>query len=305
MIGVSKMKVIYNGTDNDLTGQFLSCKMYDAEVSAGGSFYVVFDEGGHRNLEYMDNFDRVDEVKPKTPIGSPEYPKWIRQIAVVNDDTRRTIKKQKAVAKMVLEQLAFLDDNAIVAGGAPRNWEQGKAAVDIDVYFYIDPSRQCGHILRHLIALFGPMNPMGATKVDLGDSTQEERKNCDYDQMDIRWVFEGVIMGEQVQFIVMKEPTFSSVINRFDSSICKIWYNGFRIIPEPDYLLTAETGVIFIKDPEGKQNKHLEKMYRYYATQGYVFTKDAVPSRTSSEAYTRDNATPWKPLKDSSNDIPW
>ena len=46
-----------------------------------------------------------------------------------------TIEQQKLVADKVLNQLYLICPEAIVAGGAPRDWYLGKPANDIDVYF--------------------------------------------------------------------------------------------------------------------------------------------------------------------------
>lgn len=45
------------------------------------------------------------------------------------------IKTQKEVVNGVLSKIKlFIDNEAIVAGGAPRNWEYGELANDIDLY---------------------------------------------------------------------------------------------------------------------------------------------------------------------------
>jgi hypothetical protein len=43
-------------------------------------------------------------------------------------------EQQEVVAEVLTKIKAFIDSEAIVAGGAPRNWKQGKLANDIDLY---------------------------------------------------------------------------------------------------------------------------------------------------------------------------
>jgi len=47
-----------------------------------------------------------------------------------------TVDEQKEIAKEILKKLTInVDSSAIIAGGAPRNWEQNTLARDVDIYF--------------------------------------------------------------------------------------------------------------------------------------------------------------------------
>lgn len=308
------MKAIYAGDEgksNGFTkmayGHYLKGGVYEVlkdDRSSDGSIKVR-DKDGETWWEDAGFFLIVPDGAKLAPMSMPKanYAPWVRGCDVhpITTETRRAIKTQKQIAKLVMEQLSIIDPNCIVAGGAPRNWEQNKVANDIDVYLYAGETHSCSSMLRALKKLFGEsMVPMGLTAMELNDVSATERLECPYDAMDIKWVFEGNVMGTPVQFIVMKQPTFSSVVDRFDTSICKIWFDGNRIIETGDYKLTRSTGVIFVKDPEGRQNKHLEKMYRFYNGAGYVFTTDDVPRHPANKTYTRNSVKKvWTPTVDS------
>lgn len=290
------MKAIYlgdgkyksKGFSGRVFGKYKVGAFYEVvEQKVTDKIIKVIDEDGYDFGEDSGFFQVIpDDVTEAPSWAAPKaiYAPWVFPKAPDDISTRHAIKTQKQIGAMVLDQLSIIDPNCIIAGGAPRNWDMGKVANDIDVYLYVGETHSCSSLLRALKKLFGAdMIPMGLTAMELNDVSAKERLECPYDAMDIRWVFEGNVMGTTVQFIVMKAPTFNSVVDRFDSSICKVWFDGKHIVETNEYKRTKETGVIFINDPDGRQNRHLDKMYKYFGELGYVFTTDKYNGRTKVE----------------------
>lgn len=276
------LRVKRNGRDLMLSGKYIFGKIYDARGTCDNDIYWVKDDNNVDQLEYAENFVLMaspeESVEKPTQAPQPTLPAHVsraemakagfwthpRECVDVTKELHRSIKKQQKVASMALDIISVLDDNAIVAGGAPRNWDHNMVANDIDLYLYAGEGRQAGQIHKHLKRLFGTVTPIGLTAMEFDDVTAKEHETCPYDCMDIKWVFECKFMGETLQLIFMKQPTFNSVVDKFDCSICKIWFNGHRIIKEPAYRTTEELGVVFVNDPDGKQNRHLEKLLGYF-----------------------------------------
>lgn len=126
-----------------------------------------------------------------------------------------TIELQKQIANNMLNLVeTYFDPTCIVAGGAPRDWYFGNVANDIDLflywrcdlpnYYFEDKMKDLG--IAVTIHSFGSVN-----------NTYHKNPN-------IHRVFDAVVSGVPVQFILMHEKTFKSVVPTFPLSICRIWY---------------------------------------------------------------------------------
>ena len=65
------------------------------------------------------------------------------------------IEDQKAIADELLAKIELIDKNAILAGGAPRDWWAGVEANDLDFYLYFIPENGVEHTRRTLEFLTG------------------------------------------------------------------------------------------------------------------------------------------------------
>lgn len=162
------------------------------------------------------------------------------------------IEHQKRVAYKVLDKLRLIDPEAVVVGGAPRNWYFGKPANDVDIYlrWQEDIHYPETGIMRRLSSLL-------EAKV-LHKSPQE-----DYDSAYLKAVFEFNLEG--INFDVMyirQDITPASVYDFFDSSICQIFWNDYERSNEIDCYRSHEFRecekkkvIKFIPDTD-KDSKH-------------------------------------------------
>lgn len=167
---------------------------------------------------------------------------------------RYLIDGQKKLADLVLSNIEIIDPNAIIAGGAPRDWALGTPANDIDIYFYStsschDMQRQIGRATGITVKLLGHKELDGL-----------------YESMDgLMRVFEGELAGVTFQFMQMKEvvSTFS-VVDNFSTSICKAWRKDGRSVYAQPFLITLASGVMYLSSRYKWTDKHPDKMFKRF-----------------------------------------
>tara|TARA_R100000687_G_C6439009_1_gene159537 strand:+ start:749 stop:1384 length:636 start_codon:yes stop_codon:yes gene_type:complete len=146
-----------------------------------------------------------------------------------------TIAKQKALADRVY---AILGDHydILLAGGAPRDWHIGQEARDLDFYiFSVTPE---GDFLDVAERLGVELNP-------LGDKQYEELMDG---EPDLRGVFEGEMYGQKVQFMFVALNPLQFVKEKFDLSICKVWYKDGEICMDWEARLSLREKIVVMKD---------------------------------------------------------
>lgn len=128
------------------------------------------------------------------------------------------IQKQQLVANIFLTKLEAIDPFCILAGGAPRDWFFDREATDLDIYLHVPLNQNLKVFQKRLHAI-------GITDTVLSDVFNEDSP---YKRNPlVRWVLSFVYDGITVQLIVMTESTFTSVVQYFPLSICKVyWKNG-------------------------------------------------------------------------------
>lgn len=128
------------------------------------------------------------------------------------------LAREMDISQRVLDYLskAGLTSKIVIAGGAPRNWHQGKAATDVDVFIWGEPFIVWGIFEAHFQC---------STSIQIRSS-----KGSKYDFSAISHIRESVIEGLKFQFIFLNEPWLEShgmislrdyVYNSFDFDICK------------------------------------------------------------------------------------
>jgi len=140
-----------------------------------------------------------------------------------------TVKEQQAIALEVLRVTQSIMNDAIIAGGAPRNWYQNKLAYDVDIYLWQDKQ---GRLDR--VALKLGINPDDLREKKCSPDSDyvtdqiTEVWEVDYKDQIIQWIF---LREKGVQFQTLEE----FVIETFDFNICKCFFNE-----SGDVLLTKE-----------------------------------------------------------------
>lgn len=182
------------------------------------------------------------------------------------------INLQKTITDKVLKTLKIIDNEAFVAGGAPRNWKECRPANDIDVYMRWHGNCTVKTFIQNLQKLL-------EGSVERMDSIEE----CNYSftgegfsvKKIINFKYETVLF--QIIVILDEEPTKnfqSRIINHIDTGINRIgWctHRDTRFILTNDYLKDVEnkTLTVFTEGSTDQQighclRRHLPKMVNYY-----------------------------------------
>ena len=174
------------------------------------------------------------------------------------------IDYQKKVADEVLQKLRTYDKNAILAGGAPRDWYLGNLARDLDFYFSTN-QKWFGDVQSSMNALGLPSDCYE------GDSQLYDRNP------DILGVFSGYFMDMNIQLICVK-TTPADAVRKFALDICQAWYFDGRIYTTKDFDISVEKKIIRITnnlyaDKDGYVQKILYKfpdfLFVGYTTSGF------------------------------------
>ena len=150
--------------------------------------------------------------------------------------TSSLIVWQQSVADSLLARLEAIDPHCIIAGGAPRDWYLGRQAKDLDVYLYVPQNSLLRHFKTQLAAI-------GINNIEQSTLSNDDARYISNPL--VRWVFNYEESGEKIQLIVMKESTYTSVVQHFPLSICKVWYKNGKVIPaSPQFTETTNRKAI-------------------------------------------------------------
>lgn len=184
-----------------------------------------------------------------------------------------TIEHQKLTSLKVLQALKLIDNGALIAGGAPRNWDEGKLANDIDCY------------LRWNISTTGSV--LDALELLLNDEVlQESNVDCSYHFGDdsfhlsklISFRYDGVLFQLVIIGEDKKIPNFSqTILGHMDIGLNMIGCNWWNRADMEYYIKTKQyqqdrdnkTLTLYqnVMNPEQLQHcmtRHLPKMMSYY-----------------------------------------
>jgi hypothetical protein len=192
--------------------------------------------------------------------------------------SQELIAKQKAIADDVLEKLFLIDPYCIVAGGAPRDWWHGKPANDIDAFVHVRNGTTLG-IINLMLEKAG--FTITSYKEE-GSIPEMYKKNPD-----LRCVINIGNYETPVQIMIMREPIWDSVINKFPLSICKAWYKHGKVDVDKDFLIGEKWGLIFKTSTlYNSGDAYLQKVTKYYPDHTYYSSKeDALSSIINSELW--------------------
>lgn len=158
------------------------------------------------------------------------------------------IAQQKVLADEILDVLMIADPYCILAGGAPCNWWLGKPANDLDFYVHWQHTTEKVELDR--------FNRMGFDVTRLEQCNKEHYRTMP--SLGRAWQCE--YKGSKVHFMVMREPTFETVITSMGTSVCKSWYKGGRIRYTLDFLVSHINKVMFLNKGYTGKDMHVKKM---------------------------------------------
>lgn len=127
------------------------------------------------------------------------------------------IGRQKALADRIEHVLKGEGCNVLLAGGAPRDWSRGLAATDLDFYIKAEDEETSAKLVSGLLDI---------ALIKKGDGKYETFLE---DTKELLAVYEGDFHGETVQFMFLSTEPLVFVEEKFDLSICKVWYENGEI----------------------------------------------------------------------------
>lgn len=187
-----------------------------------------------------------------------------------------TVKVQMQIANEVLVKIKrVIDNEAIIAGGAPRNWDEGKLANDIDLYM-----RSFNHGTKAKIAT-QVKTCLGVENLELYQDTDAmQHYTCGTDLNIVR-LFGFILNGVKFQLIIMNPNHHytnfkSEVVKHMDIGLNRIscdWYSQYEtsfnktseyVEDRRSHTLTLLTSSMSKDQLEHCMKVHLPKMQSYY-----------------------------------------
>ena len=165
------------------------------------------------------------------------------------------IEFQKDLANKILNDLKIIDPRAYLAGGAPRDWNFGDEANDLDFYYFTQASaaRESSAQLER----FFPRVSMS------GESCGDMKL---YEHMQgLRRIWNVEIEGVKVQFIQMSSiEDCAQALDRMSVSICKIKVDEFGIHKHRDFKMTEASGAMFLTKGYSWIDPHPKKIFERF-----------------------------------------
>jgi hypothetical protein len=173
------------------------------------------------------------------------------------------IEQQKEVALKVLKKLSVLDPQAILAGGAVRDWYFEKPAKDLD--FYVDVTNSN---YQQSVAFFKEV--LGIEPKDLGSDKVEL-----YSNPRIERVIEGLFEGVRIQIIWVKER--QSITDSFPFGICMCAMNARgKLFYSRAFKQEVKHKALVIRNPlYSNKDAYVQKVIGYFPTWKFFKSKDA------------------------------
>ena len=174
------------------------------------------------------------------------------------------VEHQKVVAKGILDKLECIDPYCILAGGAPRDWYFGNEANDLDFYIYITNHWTLNMVCKQLDK-FG----IKVNNIKTGENMPISYKLHPH----LRYFFD--IESEiPTQIMVMKLPTFETVVPSFPLNVCQAWWKGGNIHVTKDFLLGERFKAIFKTNQiYANDHKYLQKILSRFNDWEYFNSK--------------------------------
>lgn len=160
------------------------------------------------------------------------------------------IQRQKQFAQELLQKWRQFDPSIILAGGAPRNWAEGKPAKDFDFWTY------CPLDVLRTISQYG-----SGFILNTLDEKSDYRNDRDIDTI---WNKETEL--GKIQLISISVPPEYMATN-FPISCSQVWFDG-DTVHSTELYKQAETDKVLVRDERGYllelDSKYYQKIISYY-----------------------------------------
>lgn len=172
------------------------------------------------------------------------------------------IEAQKTLAIALLEDLYPVDPFVMVAGGAPRDWNLGFEARDLDIYLRA-PNHNTDTLRENLLKWIGIQDVQKLR----GENYDGSRSSLS----DLECVFEGTFSGEKVQVMFMRKGVHAEITQKFDVDISDIYIDvqGKEHISEA-YEIAMRNQVSHLREKYQGEEKHVLKMKTRFPTISFI-----------------------------------
>lgn len=157
------------------------------------------------------------------------------------------IEEQKEFSSRWLELFRGHGLDVYVAGGAPRDWDEGLRGRDID-FFFPDNGVDRETILRRFVLPEGAQ-PLGRDHYPDQGFT----------------VYEGEIEGQLCNLILRDEKAIEEIVSQFPTNTSQVWWDGDSTHSTPLYRLGRRYGFVIMDS--GASPKYIDKLLRRYPYQ--------------------------------------
>lgn len=164
---------------------------------------------------------------------------------------KEIINYQQEVAKKVFSIIKNkLDQYAIIAGGAPRDWYFEKPCKDVDIF--INPTRNSAGWLTNFLVNEGCNVTKKVASTDLLEHYRSEH---------IRNVIWFSYLGVEFNLIIVTGSTFN-IVDTFPVSVSKIWISDkrFRYGKSVDFVLSEKCNIMFKTTEDDNRESYIRKV---------------------------------------------
>jgi hypothetical protein len=155
----------------------------------------------------------------------------------------------------ILKAVQRVYPDALMAGGALRDLDNGKEVKDIDIFFHGDPDEETQRALHLGLMLYRPglTSSCDLSYVGANDATRS-------------MVFQGLVGDPPVNLVALKEPA-EKALDRMDFGLCQIGFDGYCVFKTPAYQLDKRNMTFTLTRADDKQGvqrslKRFERLTR-------------------------------------------
>lgn len=171
-----------------------------------------------------------------------------QSVSICQSSKNETIQEQKEVALLLLSKLSFVDPNAMLAGGAVRDWRHGMVASDLDFYLKAPNHKQSD--IEHLLQKLGCISIKKLEK-----NTDKVYKELPY----ISSVWEAYYGDTRLNFIFLESDLKVNIIHYFSNALCECFMKDGGFV---EYSKDFEEAILTkkVKTRYGLNHPHIIKM---------------------------------------------
>ena len=172
------------------------------------------------------------------------------------------IDNQRVVAITLLNKLTIVDPEAMLAGGALRDWRHGKTATDLDFYLKA-PNHKDKNQVEKLLQKLGCIS---IYKMEKGSEDVYEGIP------QISSVWQATFNDEAINFIFLSNDSCGNIIYKFSNSLCECFMRVDGVTQySSDFEKTVATKVVKLRDRYTDSHPHVKKVMNKYPE--YIFIK--------------------------------